>query len=95
MPDIQGLPRQNASRGTAVINHSEVEMALLDSGMYQQLTEDIQAPNAREQTALEELTNGLNAQHAMLQQPDAGQKLNALLDAKGGLTKRPKAGASY
>jgi PHD/YefM family antitoxin component YafN of YafNO toxin-antitoxin module len=111
LPNIQELPRQNASQvknkwadmvrlvhqsgSVAVTNHSAVEMVLLDARTYQQLTEEIQALKAREQIALDELTNRFNARLAVLQQPDAGQKLNALLDAKGVLKKRPKAGASY
>jgi len=111
LPNIQELPRQNASQvknkwadmvrlvhqtgSVAVTNHSAVEMVLLDAKTYQQLTEEIQALKVREQIALDELTNRFNARLAVLQQPDAGQKLNALLDAKGVLKKRPKAGASY
>jgi len=49
----------------------------------------------RERSTLDELTNLLTAGIAVLQQPDARQKLNALLDAKGALTKRPNAGATY
>lgn len=111
LPNIQELPRQNASQvknkwadlvrqvrqsgSVAVTNHSAVEMVLLDAGTYQQLTEEIQALKAREQTALDELTSRFNARLAVLQQPDAAQKLKSLFDAKGVLTKRPKAGASY
>ena len=111
LPNIQELPRQNASQvknkwadmvrlvresgSVAVTNHSAVEMVLVDAKAYQRLTEEIQAMKAREQTALDELTNRFNARLAVLQQPDASRKLNALLDAKGAIKKRPKAGASY
>jgi prevent-host-death family protein len=99
LPNIQELPRQNASQvknkwadlvrqvrqsgSVAVTNHSAVEMVLLDASTYQQLTEEIQALKAREQTALDELTNRFNARLAVLQQPDAAQKLKSLFDAKG------------
>jgi prevent-host-death family protein len=111
LPNIQELPRQNASQvknkwadlvrqvrqsgSVAVTNHSAVEMVLLDASTYQRLSEEIQALKAREQTALDELTSRFNARLAVLQQPDAAQKLKSLFDAKGVLTKRPKAGASY
>lgn len=111
LPSIEELPRQNASQvknkwadmvrlvrqsgSVAITNHSEVEMVLLDANTYQQLTDEIQALKAREQTALDELTSRFKARLAVLQQPDASQKMRALFDAKGKLAKRPKAGVSY
>jgi prevent-host-death family protein len=111
LPNIQDLPQMNAlqaknnwadlvrlvrqSGSVAVTNHSTVEMVLLDADRYQQLTEQIHAQKAWEKNTLDELTNRFNTHLAVLQQPDAGEKLNALLDAKGGLTKRPTAGAAY
>jgi prevent-host-death family protein len=91
--DLARLVRQSGS--VAVTHHSTVEMVLLDADRYRQLTEQIHAQKVRERSTLDELTNLFNARLAVLQQPDAGEKLNALLDAKGVLTKRPNAGAAY
>ena len=108
---LEELPRQNASQvknkwgdvvrqvrqsgSVAITNHAAVEMVLIDAGTYQQLTKDIQALKAREQSVLDELTERFNQRLAVLQQPQAGRKVQALLEAKGKLTRRPKAGASY
>jgi len=111
LPNIENLPRQSASQvknkwadvarlvhqsgSVAVTNHSTVEMVLLDAATYQRYTEQIQAINAREQMGLDELTKRFNARLATLQQPEAAQKVQALFNAKGKLSKRPKAGGSY
>ncbi len=111
LPDLLDLPRQNASQvknkwadvvrlvhqsgSVAVTNHSTVEMVLLDAETYQQLTAQVQAYKAREQSALDELTQRFNAHLDSLQQPEAAQGLRSLLAAKGKLTKRPKAGSSF
>ena len=108
---LHDLPRQNASQvknkwgdvvrqvrqsgSVAITNHAAVDMVLLDAATYQQLTDDLLALKAREQSALEELTGRFNARLAVLQQPDARRKATALLDARGKLGRRPKAGASF
>jgi hypothetical protein len=68
---------------------------LLNAATYQQLTEDIQALKAREQAVLDDLTQRFNDRLAVLQQPQAARKVDALLAAKGKLKTRPKAGASF
>ncbi|HEY0200609.1 MAG TPA: type II toxin-antitoxin system prevent-host-death family antitoxin [Burkholderiaceae bacterium] len=111
LPGLEELPRQNASQvknkwgdvvrlvrqsgSLAVTNHSVVEMVLLDAAIYRQLTEEIQALKAREQSVLDELGSRFSARLAVLQQPQAAQQVTALFEAKGKLAKRPKAGASY
>lgn len=111
MPALEDLPRQNASQvknkwgdvvrlvreagSVAVTHHSAVEMVLLDASTYRQLTQDIQALKAREQTVLDELTQRFDARLAVLQQPGAAQHMAALFDARGKLTQRPKAGTSF
>jgi PHD/YefM family antitoxin component YafN of YafNO toxin-antitoxin module len=111
LPGLDDLPRQNASQvknkwaevvrlvhevgSVAVTNHSAVEMVLLPATTYRQLVQEIVALNAREQSVLDELAVRFNSRLAALQQPDAGQKLRALFAAKGKLTQRPKAGASF
>lgn len=111
LPDLLELPRQNASQvknkwgdvvrlvhqsgSVAVTNHSVVEMVLLDAATYQQLTEEIQALKAREQTVLDELAERFDARLQGLQQPGVADKVGALFAARGALAKRPKAGASH
>jgi hypothetical protein len=111
LPGLDELPRQNASQvknkwgevvrlvqelGTvAVTNHSAVEMVLVRAATYRQLVQEILALNAREQVVLDELASRFNSHLAALQQPDASQKVQALLAVKGKLTKRPRAGASF
>lgn len=111
LPDLLDLPRQNASQvknkwadvvrlvhqsGTvAVTNHSTVEMVLLAAETYQQLIAEVQAYKAREQSALEELTQRFDARLEVLQQPESATGVRSLLAAKGKLGKRPKAGSSY
>ncbi|MCW5624563.1 MAG: type II toxin-antitoxin system prevent-host-death family antitoxin [Burkholderiales bacterium] len=112
LPDLDALPRQNASQvknkwgevvrlvresgSVAVTNHTKVEMVLVDASRYRQLIEEIQKIRTREQAALDELAQRFNARLAVLQEPGASQKVQALFDAKGKLSKRrPKAGTSY
>lgn len=111
LPTLAELPRQNASHvknkwadvvrhvhqvgSLAITNHANVEMVLLDAATYQQLHQDIEAFNAREQAALDELTQRFNDRLAVLQEPAARKRLDALLAAKGKLRSKPKAGASY
>jgi hypothetical protein len=108
---LDELPRQNASSvknkwgevvrqvqqlgSLAITNHATVEMVLLNAATYQQLTEDIQALKAREQAVLDDLTRRFNERLAVLQEPRAAKKVNALFAAKGKLKTRPKAGASF
>lgn len=111
LPNLDQLPRQNASQvknkwgevvrlvhqsgSVAITNHSAVEMVLIDASTYRSLTEEIMALKAREQTVLYDLTDRFNAHLQVLQAPGAADKVTALFEAKGKLTKRPKAGASY
>lgn len=109
--DIDDLPREKSSQvknkwgevvrlvrksgSLAITNHAAVEMVLLDASTYQKLTEEISALKAREQSVLDELSQRFDQRLAVLQQPDAAQKLDALLSAKGKLAKRPVAGSSF
>lgn len=111
LPDLHDLPRQNASQvknkwgdvvrqvrqsgSVAITSHAAVEMVLLDAATYQQLTQDVLALNAREQSVLDDLADRFDARLAVLQQPDAASKVGALFAAKGRLVKRPRAGASF
>jgi prevent-host-death family protein len=111
LPALHDLPRQNASQvknkwgelvkqvrqngSVAITHHASVEMVLLDAATYQQLTEDLQAFNAREEALLDELSARFDARLAVLQEPGAARRVDALFEAKGRLARRPKAGASF
>lgn len=111
LPDIQDLPRQNASQvknkwgevlrqvhqsgSVAITNHSTIDMVLLDAATYRRLTEEIQSLNSRDKKVLDELASRFEARLAVLQQPEANQRVEALFDSRGKLANRPKAGASY
>ncbi|HSV61449.1 MAG TPA: type II toxin-antitoxin system prevent-host-death family antitoxin [Variovorax sp.] len=112
LPSIEELPRQNASQvknkwgevvrqvrqngSVAITNHSAVEMVLLDAATYQQLTDSLQALQAREQSVLDDLAQRFDARLANLHHGDAAARVGALFDAKGKLGgKRPKAGATH
>lgn len=111
LPALHDLPRHNASQvknkwgdvvrqvrqsgSVAITNHAAVEMVLLDAATYQQLTEDLLTLNAREQSVLEELSDRFDSRLAVLQQPEAAERVGALFEARGKLARRPKAGASF
>jgi len=108
---LDELPRQNASQvknkwgevvrqvrqsgSVAITNHAAVEMVLLDAETYRRVSNDLQTLKAREASVLDELTQRFNQRLVVLQQPQAGRKVQALLKAKGKLARRPKVGASY
>jgi prevent-host-death family protein len=108
---LEELPQQNASQvknkwgevvrqvqqsgSVAITNHSTVEMVLVNAATYRQLAAEISALNAREQTVLDELAGRFNARLAVLQQPEAGRKIEAVFAARGKLARRPKAGTSF
>ena len=109
--DLADLPRQNASQvknkwgdvvrqvkqagSVAITSHSSVEMVLLDAATYQQLTEELATLKARDQSMLDDLAARFSARLAVLQAPDAQQKVAALFESRGKLVRRPKAGASF
>ena len=111
LPNLGDLPRQNASQvknkwgdvvrqvrqmgSVAITSHSAVEMVLLDAATYQQLTEDLAAIREREQSILDDLAGRFSARLAVLDEPDAQQKVRALFDSRCKLARRPKAGASF
>jgi len=115
LPSLERLPRQNAthvknkwgevvrqvrqSGSVAITNHASVEMVLLDAATYQQLSDDLQALRSREQNQLDELAQRFDERLAVLQQPDAARRVDALFESAGKLSrlgrKRPKAGATF
>lgn len=91
--DVVRLVRQSGS--VAITHHANVEMVLLPAATYEQVTRDLQALKAHKQTQLDELAQRFEARLATLQHAAAPQQLDALLDARGQLTRRPKAGATF
>ena len=70
-------------------------MVLLDAATYQQLTSDLEAIKAREQSILDDLAGRFDARLAVLQEPGARQRARALFESRGKLARPPKAGASF
>jgi prevent-host-death family protein len=109
--DIEELPRQSATQvknqwgevarqvrqqgSVAVTNHSAVDMVLMDAELYRELSKGMALLKSREQSVLDELASRFDSRLAVLQQPDAGRKLEAVFASRGKLARRPKAGASF
>ena len=111
LPDLNALPRRNATHvknkwgevvrqvlqegSVAVTNHSAIEMVLIPAAKYDQLTREITQLQAREQDALHSLTDRFDQRLAKLQDASAAAAIQAVMDAKGKLKKRPKVGESF
>lgn len=85
----------NRSGIAAVTNHATVEMVLMPAAGYEQLLDELQSLRAQRQDSLDELTQRFNARLAVLQQPDAVAKVDALFDAGATHARRPKAGSTF
>ena len=85
----------NVSGGAAITNHSSVEMVLMPALAYERLLRELDALKTHQQSALDELTQRFDARLALLQQPDAATKVEALFKARGKFARRPKVGASF
>lgn len=85
----------NRSGVAAVTNHSTVEMVLMPAAEYERLRGELGALRAQRQGALDELTQRFDARLALLQQPDAAARVEALFESQGQVAPRPKAGASF
>ena len=111
VPTLDQLPRQSASHvknkwrdvvrkvheagSVAITNHSAVEMVLVDAATYEQLTASAAALKAREKSVLDQLAEQFDQRLAVLQQPGAAKKVNAVFGSRGRLANRPKAGATF
>lgn len=82
----------NRSGVAAVTSHSKVEMVLMPAAAYEQLRGELAALREQRHGALEDLTQRFNARLALLQQPDAAARVEALFESRGQLAQRPKAG---
>jgi prevent-host-death family protein len=109
LPALDELPRQNASQvknkwgdvvrqvqqegSLAITNHAAVEMVLLTAATYRKVVEIVRERNTRE---LDELARRFEERLAVLQQPDARERLDGLLASKGKMkNNRPVAGKTY
>jgi prevent-host-death family protein len=111
LPTLDQLPRQTASHvknkwrdvlrevhevgSVAVTNHAAVDVVLVDAATYEQLAASAAALKARETALLGQLSDQFDQRLAMLQQPDAGDKVAAVFASQGKLKSRPKAGAAF
>lgn len=110
--DIDELPRQKASQvknkwgdvvrlvhqsgSVAITNHANVEMVLVDATAYRELTQMAQELKERNRATLDALNQRFAERLAVLQQPDAHDRLDALLATRGKPKGRaPKAGPAY
>lgn len=84
------------SGSVAVTNHSMVEMVLIEPAAYRTLVKEVHAMQVSQQAAaLEDLDREFQERLAVLQAPDAAQRVDRLFAARGKLMQRPKAGASF
>ena len=79
----------NRSGVAAVTNHSTVEMVLMPAAEYERLREYLPDDDFRR------ITQRFDARLALLQQPDAAARVEALFESRGQVAPRPKAGASF
>lgn len=111
LPKLEDLPRQTASDvknkwrevvrevreagSVAITNHSTVEVVLVDAEAYRELAAAVAALNEREASVLDELSAQFDRRLAGLQAPDARRKAAKVLQRKGKLSTRPKAGTAF
>lgn len=69
--------------GVAITNRHEVTMVFLSANAYRELLAKAQQAEARNVSALDQLTTSFNARLAVLQTPDARKKADAFLANKG------------
>lgn len=111
LPLLEDLPRQSASDvknkwrevvrevreagSVAITNHSAVEVVLVNAEAYRQLAASAAALKEREASVLDQLAAQFTQRLASLQAPDSGDKAAAVLQRKGRLSRRPKAGSAF
>lgn len=82
----------------AITSHSTVEMVMIAAKTYREMLDLFTELKGRERKAqLDELERRFDERLAVLQQPDARSRLDAMLTARGKLAsgKRPIAGESF
>jgi prevent-host-death family protein len=108
---LEALPRRNATQvknqwgsvirqvqeqgRVAITSHSTIEVVIVDAAIYAQMVEALDVARRQDDSLLAKLTARFDARLGVLQEPTAPGKLAKVLDARGKLRRRPKAGASY
>ena len=88
---------KSVSRSCKVVvtNHNQPEAVILSIGEYATLMQALQAADAQNESALDQLRHRFDERLASLQAPDAGERLRAMMRGPARLEGRVKAGASY
>lgn len=111
LPQIEQLPRRNATEvknrwgdlvrevrangSVAVTHHDKVEMVVVEAARYREMAALVEDIEARRRAALADLAAEFDRHLAALKAPDARQRLEAAMTARGRATPRPKAGSSF
>jgi PHD/YefM family antitoxin component YafN of YafNO toxin-antitoxin module len=84
-----------AERRVVVTNHDEPEAVILSTDDYSRLVEAVNQAEARSQSDLETLRQRFDDRLAVLETPDAGNRLRAVIRTPAKLRGRVKAGTGY
>jgi hypothetical protein len=111
LPQIEALPRRNATQvknqwgdlvrevrasgSVAVTHHDKVEMVVVEAARYREMAALVEGIDGRRQAALADLAAEFDRHLAALKAPDARKRVEAVMAARGRVTPRPKAGASF
>ena len=79
----------------AITNHSTVELVVLSAGAYQSLLDTLAELRSHEQAEIDALAEQFKARLAVLQQPQAHDRLARVLASKGKAKKAPTAGSDF
>ncbi|GHU10463.1 hypothetical protein FACS1894185_2010 [Betaproteobacteria bacterium] len=92
----RGLMKTVRSNGkTVVTNHNEPEAVILSTEEYADLMQLAQQSSANTESALVALRQRFDERLAVLQAPDAGERLRAVMRAPAQLKGKVRAGASH
>ena len=111
LPQLEELPRRTTTQvknkwgelvrdvralGTiAVTNHDEVEMVVLEAGKYREMAKLVASVEDRQKAALSELAAEFDRRLAVLNAPDARERIEAAMALRGRVKPRSKAGPSF
>jgi len=87
--------REVRKGGVVAITHrNEIAAVIVDAKEYRRITTPlpVEANDPQRQTSFKELTDEFDRRLASLQKPDAGEKVDTMMDAQGKTKRRPKAG---
>ena len=92
----RGVMKSVSRAGRVVVtNHNQPEAVILSIAEYCTLMQALQAADAQNESALDQLRHRFDERLASLQAPDAGERLRAMMRGPARLEGRVKAGASY